>query len=252
MSLVLFANTCESGYRMMIGGVRKTAMTAFLKVIAILCIASTALAVCGQQKLPTSAVAQTSSKPLFTDYPPYLCVGNGFVAMAGISPRDPLIVIPIDVNGIEAPQTIPSVGDAVLGMQCSASHIELLVNDYKSGRLIMPLYKVQWTYQSPTTIYEEHREDLDLPKSGPTPPALNYRKESFEWGGNRAGYARGDWYVRVSVTERPNNTYEVHSVSTNTGGVAKLVVTLLEETLDKKRVTKSVPLVHIEASIVND
>jgi len=65
----------------------------------------------------SAASAQTSSKPIFTDYPPYLCVGGGFVAMAGISPRDPLIVIPIDVNGIEAPQTIPSVGDAVRGMQ---------------------------------------------------------------------------------------------------------------------------------------
>ena len=43
-----------------------------------------------------SAAAQTSSKPIFTNYPPYLCVGGGFVAMAGISIRDPLIVIPID------------------------------------------------------------------------------------------------------------------------------------------------------------
>src|SRR5882672_6397386 len=180
----------------------------------------------------SAAGTQTSSsKPIFTDYPPFLCVGGGFVAMAGISARDPLVVILIDVNGIEAPQTIPSVGDAVLGMQCSASHIELLVNDYKSGRLIMPLYDVQWTYQSPRTIHEEHREDLNLPKSGPTPPAINHRKDSFEWGGNRAGgYTRGEWYVWVpQVVDRPNNTYEVHFVSTNTHGVSKLIVTLLEE-----------------------
>ena len=53
--------------------------------------------------------------------------------------------------------------------------------------------------------------------------------------------------------DRPSNTYEVHFVSTNTAGVAKLIVTLLEETLDrKKKITKSVPLVHIEAVEVND
>src|ERR1700738_4993674 len=93
---------------------------AFLALLAV-CVLTT-----------TTAGAQTSSKAIFTDYPPYLCVGGGFVAMAGISLHDPLIVIPIDVNGIEAPQIIPSVGDAVLGMQCSAHYIELLVNNYKS------------------------------------------------------------------------------------------------------------------------
>jgi hypothetical protein len=198
------------------------------------------------------ARAQTSGKPIFTDYEPYFCVGGGFVAMAGISIRDPLIFIPIDVNGIEAPQTIPSVGDAILGMQCSDSHIELLVHDYKSGRLVMPLYTVQWHSQRPATIHEEQREDL--PKSEPTPPALKHRRDSLEWGGNRAGgYTTGDWYVWVPrVVDRPDNTYKVHFVSINSGGLAKLVVTLLEETLDEKKITKSVPLVYIEASDVKD
>jgi len=109
--------------------------------------------------LATSAASAQTSKPIVTDYPPYLCVGGGFVAMAGISARDPLVVVLIDFNGIEAPQTIPSVGDAVLGMQCSGSHIELLVLDYKSGRLIMPLCTVQWHSQSATTIHEEQSED---------------------------------------------------------------------------------------------
>jgi len=191
---------------------------------------------------------QTSSKPIFTDYPPYFCVGGGFVAMAGISPRDPLIVIPIDANGIEAPQTIPPVGDAVLGMQCSGSHIELLVNDYKSGRLIMPLYTVQEHRWDLPSIREEQREELNLPKSGPTPPAAEHKKDSFDWVGSRAGaHMRGDWYILVpQVVYRPNNTYEVHFVSTHGNTWDKLVVTLLEETLDKK-VTRSVPLVHIEA-----
>lgn len=194
-----------------------------------------------------SAAAQTNNKPLFTDYPPYLCVGGGFVAMAGISKRDPLIVIPIDVNGIETPQIIPSVGDAVIGIQCSGCRIELLVNDYKSRSLIMPLYLVQWHSQRPSTISEEQREDLDLPKFGPTPPAISFKKDSLEWGGNRAGgYMRGDWYVWVpQVVDRPNNTYEVHFVPTHAKNCSKLVVTLLEETLDKK-VTRSVPLVYVE------
>jgi len=192
------------------------------------------------------AGAQTNSKAFFSDYVPYLCVGGGFVAMAGISRRNPLIVIPIDVNGIEAPQTIPSVGDAVIGMQCSAHYIELLVNDYKSG-LIMQLYVVQWHSNRPSTIHEEQREELKLPKAGPTPPAIAYRRDSLEWGGNRAGgYMRGDWYVWVpQVVDRPNNTYEVHFVTTHDDNCGKLVVTLLEETQDKK-VTRSVPLVYVE------
>lgn len=230
-------------------------MTAFLKIVVGFCVASTAFAVYGQQqKLPTSADAQTSSKPIFTAYPPYLCIGNGFVAMADITHHAPLVFIPIDVNGIEAPQTIPSVGDDVLGMQCSGSHIELLVKDYKSEHLIIPLYKVQWNYRELTTIREEQREDLNLPKSGPTPPAVEHRRDSLQSGGSRAGgYARGDWYVWVpGVVERPDNTYEVHFVSGIINGNAKLVVTLLEETRDKKKITKSVPLVHLEAADVND
>jgi hypothetical protein len=202
----------------------------------------------------SAASAQTSSiKPIFTNYPPYLCVGGGFVAMAGISIRDPLIVIPIDVNGIEAPQSIPSVGDEVRGMHCSDAHIELLVHDYKSDRLIMPLYTVQWHSRNPTTISEEQREDLNLPKSGPTPAALKHRRDSFEWGVNRAGgWTTGDWRIWVpQVVDRPNNRYEVHFVHTETrhrggGATSMLVVDLLEETLGGK-VTKSIPLIKIEA-----
>jgi hypothetical protein len=197
--------------------------------------------------LADAQTAQTSSKPIFTDYPPYLCVGGGFVAMAGIGLRDPLVVITIDVNGIETPQTIPAVGDEVLGMQCSSSRIELLVRDDKSGRLITPLYAVQWQFQRPSTIHEEQREDLNLPKTGPVPPAISFRKDSLQGGKNRAGgYARGDWYVWVSeVVDRPNNAYEVHFVSSHDNQCGSLVVTLLEESQDKK-VIRSVPLVHIE------
>ncbi len=191
--------------------------------------------------------AQTSSKALITDYPPNLCVGGGFVAMAGISRRDPLIVIPIDVNGIDAPQTIPSVGDEVFGMLCSGDQIELLVNDYESHRLIMPLYTVQWHSRNHTTIREEEPEDLNLPKTGPTPPAVVFRKDSLEWQGRPWARARGDWYVSVpNVVDRPYKIYEVHFVSAHGNTWDKLDVTLLEETIDKK-ITRSVPLVHIEA-----
>ena len=200
-----------------------------------------------------SAVAQTSNKPIFTNYPPYLCVGGGFVAMAGISMRDPLIVIPIDVNGIEAPHSIPSVGDEVRGMQCSDSHIELLVNEYKSSRLIVPLYTVEWHSNNPTTIREEQPTEIAMPKSGFTPPALKQRRDSLAWGVNRAGgWTTGNWHVWVpQVVDRPNNRYEVHFVHTETrhpcgGATSMLVVDLLEETLDGK-VTKSIPLVKIEA-----
>ena len=169
--------------------------------------------------------------------------------MAGIGERTfGLVVIPIDLNGIEAPQTIPLVGDAVFGMQCNGSPIELLVNDYKSGGFLMPLYTVEWHSRNPKTISEEHREGLDLLKSTPTP------ENSFVWGANQAGHlTTGDWRLLIGqIPDRPNNRYEVHFVSTETryprGGVTdKLVVDLLEETLDGK-VTKSVPLVKIEAS----
>lgn len=216
-----------------------------MKSFCMLVAFSAMLAVCVFST--KTAGAQTSSKAIFTAYPPYLCVGGGFVAMAGISRRDPLMVIPIDVTGIEAPQIIPLGGDEVLGMQCSAHYIELLVNDYKSG-LNMPLYAVQWHSNQPSTIHEEQREDLKLPNIGSTPPAIDYKRDSLEWGGNRAGgYMRGDWYVWVpQVVDRPNNTYEVHFVSTHGKHCGKLVVTLLEETLDKK-VNRSVPLVYIDA-----
>jgi len=69
--------------------------------------------------IAASAVsAQTSTKALFTHTPPYLCVGGGFIAMAGISRNDALLVIPIDVNGIEAPKTIARF-DAINGMRCA-------------------------------------------------------------------------------------------------------------------------------------
>ncbi len=190
--------------------------------------------------LLTTNIADAQTRALFTDYAPYLCVGGGFVAMGGTHSAD-LIVMPIDVNGIEAPQTIARF-DAINGMRCAAHHIELLVLDYKSGHTTKLLYNVQWHSQRPSTIDEDQREDINVSRR-PEPPAVDF----LEWGGNRAGgYGRGDWYEWVpQVVDRPNNTYEVHFVSTHSKNCGKLAVTLLEETLDKK-VTHSVPLVYVE------
>jgi hypothetical protein len=187
-----------------------------------------------------NAGAQTSSKAIFTDYAPFLCVGGGYVAMAR---NHHLIVIPIDVNGIEPPQTIASEG---FGLRCSASHFEQLHNDVKSSRLVVLLYTVQWHSQNRSTIQEEQPEEIPLPKSGPLPAAIVHLKDSF-WQGNMAGgRGRGDWYEWVpQVVDRPNNRYEVHFVSTHEKNCGKLVVTLLEETLDEK-ITRSVPLVYLE------
>src|SRR4029077_650476 len=178
----------------------------------------------------------------FTGNAPYLCVGGGFVAMAGIHRNADLIVMPIDVNGINAPQPIAQF-DAINGMRCGAHHIELLALDYKSGHTNKFLYTVQWHSQSPSTVHEDQKEDISVLRIGPEPPAMDF----LNWGGNTAGgYRRGDWYEWVpQVVDRPNNTYEVHFVSTHEKNCGKLVVTLLEETRDKK-VTRSVPLVHIE------
>jgi len=190
--------------------------------------------------------ADTISKPIYTDYPPYLCVGGGFVAMAGISYNDPLIVIAISGNGIEAPQTIPLAGDEVLGMRCDDyTRIELLVRDRKSGRLINQLFTNESWHSPPRPFHEEQRQDV--PQGASTPPAVKHRIEFFRWSGNRPGvHARGDWYVEVGGG-RPNHWYEVHFVSTYAPGETKLAVTLVEETLDKKKITKSVPLVFIDA-----
>ena len=196
----------------------------------------------------SSVVAQTTGKPIITDSPPFLCVGGDFVAMARTGNHGPLIIVPIDLNGIEPPQTISLAGDAVFGMQCNFSRIELLVQDYKSNGFMTPLYKAEWRAGKPITISEEHREGSNTPKSHLTP------ENSFEWGANRTGLTKGDWRVLLAgVADRlPNYRYEVHFVSKQIlyprgGATDVLVIDLLEKTFDGK-VTKSVPLVKIEAS----
>lgn len=166
---------------------------------------------------------------------------------------NPLVIVAIDGNGINAPQIIPTGGDEVLGMQCSGSHVQLLIREYQSNRLFTPLYTVR-TYPGPAKISQEEREELVLPKIGPTAAALTHKFESFGWSLRAGGWMRGDWYAEVpQVSDRPNNTYEVHFIHTDAHGVAKLVVTLLEETIDKKKkITQSVPLVHLEVAEVAD
>ncbi len=200
----------------------------------------------------SAATAQMSSKPFFTDYPPFLCVGGGFIAMAGITHHAPLIVIPIDAYGIEAPKTFPTGADDVFGMMCSEDQIELLVIDNESRRLIMPLYTVQWHAQSPRTVQLEQSEELNLPKTGPTPAALHFREGSLKWQGRPWAGTTGDWHVWIGDVDRPDRTYELHFVSTDTRGMTKFSVTLLEETFDKTKILKSMPLVYIERSEAGD
>ena len=135
-----------------------------------------------------TASAQTDSKPLYTDYEPLLCVGGGFVAMAGITRNAPLIVIQISPNGIEVPRTLQTGANDVLGMMCSEHQIELLVIDQQTGRLIVPLYTMRWHPDGSTTIEAEQPEEIKLPKTGPTPPALNFRQGSLEWQGRQWGH----------------------------------------------------------------
>lgn len=203
----------------------------------------------------STASGQTGSKPLFTDYEPLLCVGGGFVAMAGITHNAPLIVIPIDAWGIGAPQSFPTGADDVLGMMCSEEQIELLVIDNKARRMVMPLYTVRWHSDRPRTIQVEQPEAYDLPKvSSAAPTPHNFKEDSLKWQRYAWTGRRGDWYVGVGDVDVPGKDYELHFVSTETGGVSKFVVTLLEKTQDrtKTRITKSIPLVHIERDEVGD
>jgi hypothetical protein len=74
-------------------------------------------------------------------------------------------------------------------------------------------------------------------------------------GAGQAGDGmRGDWYVQGGYS--PGHIYEVHFVETETryrkdATTIKLVVDLLEETLDRK-VTRSVPLIEEEVDAVLD
>jgi len=194
--------------------------------------------------------ARTNAKPLFVDDPPYLCVGGGFIAIAGITQdgnthRDQLIVIPIEQDGIEAPRTFPIEASDVLGMLCTEHHIELLVINNKSHQLMMPLYTVPSEVHSPRTIWVDQPEEVNWAANSFTSAHQDFRKESLEWQGRPWG-ARGNWYVGVGDVDSPGKLYELRFVSTDTHGVTELSVTLLEETLDRKKVTKSVPLVHVK------
>jgi hypothetical protein len=190
---------------------------------------------------PTTATAQKPTNALFTDYPPWLCVGGSFVAMVGLSKDRPLLVIRIDGKGIEAPQTIPLSGNEVRGLQCSGSRIEVLV--WKGGSDIPSILPFTVGYYE---IYNEPHEELDWLNSGRArmPSAIQNKVEAFDWIGSRAGvWMRGDWYVEVPrVDDRPNNSYELHFVSNNTGGVARRFVTSSRRTLKAKRSRNLYPL----------
>jgi hypothetical protein len=210
---------------------RISAVTSTLLVLSVVC-------------LTTNNAAAQSAKALYTGYPPYLCVGGGFVAMMGISKGAALVVISIDDKGIEAPQPTPVPDVDIRGMGCSGSHIELLVRgEGVSGHYSTILFIVRGG-----KAREWQRQDLNWSGYGPTQPEIEYEVDSLDWVGSRAGgFMRGDWYVWVPrVVGRPNNSYELHFISSHGRGYSKFVADLLEESADKK-VTRSVPLVRIEA-----
>ena len=198
----------------------------------------------------STAAGQTSTKPLFTDYPPWLCVGGGFVAMVPLSRPQPLMVIRIGAKGIEAPQTISTTNNEVRGLQCSGSHIELLVREGESDHFSILEFNVQ-----ESAINAGLREDLNwsISRKAATPPTIEHTMDTFDWIGSRAGsWMRGDWFVEVPRNDNLGHIYEVHFVRTEARGMVKLEVTLLEETLGRKKVTRSIPLVRFEASDASD
>jgi hypothetical protein len=120
---------------------------------------------------PSTLAAQQTSKPIFTDNAPWLCVGGAFVAMVGLNRDAPLIVVRIGSKGIAAPQTIPLTGNEVTGLQCSASRIEVLA--WKGGLKTPAILPFTVGYYE---IYNEPLEQLDWPNSqrAQMPPAIKH------------------------------------------------------------------------------
>jgi len=202
----------------------------------------------------SSVYAQTRSKALFGPEwaPPLICVGGGFVAMLGRGYHQPLVVVAIDGNGIEAPQKLSMEGKEVFGMQCVGSYVELQVREMDSDHVSVLPFKVERS-----VIEEQPREDIDysLALTGPMPSVIERRLDQFLWGGFQWNPV-GDWYVEIlRAFGKLNHTYAVHFVHTETrsrqGLELKLVVDLLEQRFEKKlfsmrdaKVTRSVSLIR--------
>jgi hypothetical protein len=106
----------------------------------------------------THTMASQASTPqqFFTRQAPWLCVGGGFVAMVPLARPQTLFIIPIDGNGIEALQKIPTTGNEVFGLQCIGSHIELRVREEGSDHFSVLPFSVDGN-----TIKPEDREDIN-------------------------------------------------------------------------------------------
>jgi hypothetical protein len=187
-------------------------------------------------RAPTAA-----PKPLFTQRP-WLCVGGGFVAMVPLSRPQPLTVIRIGSNGIEAPQTIATTGNEVHGVTCSASYVELLVVREGSDHFSVLPFRMEGNAVQP-----EPREDINYSQKAPIPPEIDRRLQAFDDILN----IRSDWYVELPRVNQPGHTYEVHFVNTQKGQDAFFAVSLLEETPPRK-VIRSVPLVNLQVANVYD
>ena len=194
------------------------------------------------------AAEQAGNSPPFTRKAPSLCVGGGFVAMVPWGFSQPLVVIRISSKGIEAPQTFPTTGYYVGGMQCAGSYIELLVQQKGSDHhSILPL-RVQ-----SASFEVEPREELleSIAPSRPTPRDVERKMERFGGIGRTAWTAVGDWTVEVPWVDNPGRVYFVHFVHTEaivrgSGVSTRIVVTLLEETYSR-RIIRSVPLIRVKS-----
>jgi hypothetical protein len=227
------------------GSMKAFPANAALFAVFVLCVAAT-----------STAAAQTSNKAIFAgpEYdPPWLCVGSGFVAMLRTGYHQPLIVVTIDRNGIEAPQRLSIEGNESFGMQCVGSHVELLVRETDSDHFSVLPFSVEQN-----TIEREQREDIDysLALAGPMPSAIARRIDEFYRTELYPTGMLGDRYVQVwRIVGNASHAYAVHFVYTETrsrqGLALKLVVDLLEEALDKLpfsmkdgKVTQLVPLIR--------
>ncbi|HXX01893.1 MAG TPA: hypothetical protein VEJ00_11795 [Candidatus Acidoferrales bacterium] len=188
--------------------------------------------------LASAAQAQTKSKPLFSE-PLSLCSGHGFVAMAPFSWSESFVVVMIDEKGIEAPKTIQTPNNGIIGLQCLGSHLELHVREDQSDHSSVLPYAIR-----DGKIEPEPREDINwsISGKGPMPSAVERRSDGF--GASAANAAtRGDWYELVCIGV--NHIYELHRVFHEIDGVSKFRAELVEETFDHK-VTKALPLVYYE------
>jgi len=186
-------------------------------------------------------ITQSGAVPLFTEFPsPLICADSSYVAFASVRHPIQLTIIRIGPTGIEQPRKI-SVETDVYGMKCNYQRVELLIegqNEDFFSRLPFSIREDAIEREKPIPI------NYSISGKGPMPIEI----EDFH---KIQARQLGDWYVGIPAYPKVNTAYELHYVSTlersSEALKTKLVVDLLEETLDRT-VTKTMPLVRVENS----